>query len=200
MLRPGDVSLLTRAVESHWVWPEDIEVVHVYLTHDEIADICRQIYERDVTDVELHNVVKADDLAIHRTAMLIANEAAQGGAGSRLIVDSLSCQLSVHILRRHSHVLFRGSAGVDGLSFSQERGVREYIHEHLQENISLDELAGSVGLSRYHFARRFRQSTGTTPHEFVLQQRSNAPRHSSTGPTRRCSISRPSAGSPTRAT
>ena len=103
--------------------------------------------------------------------MLIANEAAQGGAGSRLIVDSLSCQLSVHILRRHSHVLFRGSAGVDGLSFSQERAVREYIHEHLQENISLDELAGSVGLSRYHFARRFRQSTGTTPHEFVLQQR-----------------------------
>ena len=80
MLGPGDVSLLTRAAESHWMWPEDIEVVHVYLTHDEIADICRQIYERDVTDVELHNVVKADDLAIHRTAMLIANEAAQGGA------------------------------------------------------------------------------------------------------------------------
>jgi AraC family transcriptional regulator len=104
--------------------------------------------------------------------MLIANEAAQGGAaGSRLIVDSLSCQLSVHILRRHAHVLFRDSGRVDGLSFGQERAIREYIHEHLQENMSLDDLAGSVGLSRYHFARRFRQSTGTTPHEFVLQQR-----------------------------
>jgi len=170
-LGPGDVSLLTRAAESHWVWPEDIEVVHVYLTHDELANTCRQMYERDVTDVELHDVVKADDPAIHRTAMLIANEAAQGGAGSRLIVDSLACQLSVHILRRHAHVLFRDSGGVDGLSFGQERAIREYIHEHLQENISLDDLAGSVGLSRYHFARRFRQSTGTTPHEFVLQQR-----------------------------
>ena len=41
----------------------------------------------------------------------------------------------------------------------------------MPDNISLDDLAGSVGLSRYHFARRFRQSTGTTPHEFVLQQR-----------------------------
>ena len=171
-LGPGDVSLLTRAAESHWVWPEDIEVVHVYLTHDELANTCRQMYERDVTDVELHDVVKADDPAIHRTAMLIANEAAQGGAaGSRLIVDSLSCQLSVHILRRHAHVLFRDSGRVDGLSFGQERAIREFIHEHLQENMSLDDLAGSVGLSRYHFARRFRQSTGTTPHEFVLQQR-----------------------------
>jgi AraC family transcriptional regulator len=170
-LGPGDVSLLTRAAESHWVWPEDIEVVHVYLTHDELANTCRQMYERDVTDVELHDVVKADDPAIHRTAMQIANEAAQGGAGSRLTVDALSCPLSVHILRRHAHVLFRDSGGVDGLSFGQERAIREYVHEHLQENISLDDLAGSVGLSRYHFARRFRQSTGTTPHEFVLQQR-----------------------------
>jgi AraC family transcriptional regulator len=28
-----------------------------------------------------------------------------------------------------------------------------------------------VALRRYHFARRFRVSTGTTPHEYVLQQR-----------------------------
>ena len=53
----------------------------------------------------------------------------------------------------------------------QERIARDYIHEHLRENIKLDDLAASVGLSRYHFARRFRQSTGITPHEFVLRQR-----------------------------
>jgi AraC family transcriptional regulator len=171
MLGPGDVSLLTRAAESHWVWPQNIEVVHVYLTHDELANTCRQMYERDVTDIELHDVVKADDPAIHRTAMLIAQEAAQGGVGSRLVVDSLSCHLSVQILRRHADVLFRETGDVDGLGFGQERAVRDYIHEHLKENISLDDLAGSIGLSRYHFARRFRQSTGATPHEFVLQQR-----------------------------
>ena len=171
MLGPGDVSLLTRAAESHWVWPKNIEVVHIYLTHDELANTCRQMYERDVTDIELHDVVKADDPAIYRTAMLIAHEATQGGAGSRLVVDSLSCHLAVQILRRHADVLFRETEDVDGLGFGQERAVRDYIHEHLKENISLDDLAGSIGLSRYHFARRFRQSTGTTPHEFVLHQR-----------------------------
>lgn len=170
-LGPGDVSLLTRAAESHWVWPHDIEVVHVYLTQDELATTCRQMYERDVSDVELHDVVKADDRAIHRTAMLIAHEAAQGAAGSRLMVDSLSCQLAVHILRRHAHVLFRDLAGGDGLTFHQERVVRDYVHEHLRESISLNDLASSVALSRYHFARRFRRSTGRTPHDFVLQQR-----------------------------
>ena len=196
MLGPGDVSLLTRAAESHWVWPEDIEVVHVYLTHDEIANTCRQMYERDVTYVALHDVVKAGDLAIHRTAMLIASEAAQGGAGSRLIVDSLSCQLSVHILRRHARVLFRDSGGADGLSFSQERAVREYIHEHLQENISPDRPGSAATTSPAASASQL------APHRTNMcsSSGSNAPRHSSAGPARRCSISRPPAGSRTRAT
>jgi len=170
-LGPGDVSLLTRAAESHWVWPSDIEVVHIYLTQEELAATCRQMYERDVQEVELHDTVKADDPVIHRTAMQIAHEAAQGSAGSRLMVDSLSCQLSVHILRRHAHVLFREHNGADGLTFQQDRAVRDYIHQHLGESITLDDLASEVGLSRFHFARRFRTTAGSPPHDFVLQQR-----------------------------
>lgn len=170
-LGPGDVSLLTRAAESHWVWPNDIEVVHVYLTQDEVAETCRQMYERDVHDVQLRDEVRANDPAIHRAAMLIAHEAAQGGAGSRLLVDSLACQLSVHILRRHAEVMFREPPGHDGLSSRQERLVRDYVSEHLGERIGLDDLAGSVSLSRFHFARRFRQSTGSSPHAYVLEQR-----------------------------
>lgn len=170
-LGPGDVSLLTRAAESHWVWPSAIEVVHIYLTQDEVAATCQQMYERDVQDVELRDEVKADDPAIHRTAMLIAQEAAQGGAGSTLLVESLACQLAVYILRRHAHVVFREPAGHDGLTPRQDRIVRDYVAEHLHERIALDDLAASVALSRFHFARRFRQSMGTSPHEFVLGQR-----------------------------
>ncbi|MGK5112250.1 MULTISPECIES: helix-turn-helix domain-containing protein [unclassified Geodermatophilus] len=170
-LGPGDVSLLTRAVGSHWVWPRDIEVVHVYLTHDELTATCRQMYERDVADVELHDTVKAEDPAIYRTILQIAHEAAQGAAGSRLMVDSLSCQLAVQILRRHAHVLFRECGGSDGLTFEQDRAVRDYVHDHLAETVSLDDLAAVARLSRFHFARKFRATIGTTPHAFVLQQR-----------------------------
>ena len=41
----------------------------------------------------------------------------------------------------------------------------------MEDDLSLDEMAESVGLSTAHFARMFRKSTGETPHQFVLRQR-----------------------------
>ncbi|WP_239377248.1 helix-turn-helix domain-containing protein [Frankia sp. Cj5] len=170
-LAPGDVSLLTRASESHWRWPEPIEVVHLYLTQQAVSSVCGQVFDRDIGDVELRDVLKANDPAIHRTAMLIAAEAAAGGLGSRLLVESLSAQLIVHLIRRHADVTFRGLSADGGLTRHQLCAVRDYIAAHISESISLAELAACVALSPYHFARQFRVAHGCSPHEFLLQQR-----------------------------
>jgi AraC family transcriptional regulator len=167
----GDVSLLTRAAASHWVWPGTLEVVHVYLTGDELAATCRQMYEREVDEIELHDTLRADDPLVHRTVLQLAHEATQGAIGSRLMVDSLACQLAVQILRRHAHVAFKEQGGAEALTFGEDRAVRDYVHEHIAESISLDDLAAVLGMSRFHFARRFRATTGASPHEFVLRQR-----------------------------
>ena len=55
-----------------------------------------------------------------------------------------------------------------GLPPKALRRVREYVMAHLDENISVQVLAAIVGLSRYHFARAFKQSEGVTPHRFLL--------------------------------
>jgi AraC-like DNA-binding protein len=49
--------------------------------------------------------------------------------------------------------------------------VREYIDAHLGENIELEALADTAGLSRCHFARAFKQSVGTAPHCYLMQRR-----------------------------
>jgi len=51
------------------------------------------------------------------------------------------------------------------------RRVREFIETHLEENVSIQTLAGIAGLSMYHFARAFKQSEGITPHDYVIQSR-----------------------------
>src|SRR5258708_34726289 len=61
--------------------------------------------------------------------------------------------------------------GRGGLRPRAFRRVREYIHAHLAENISNRVLAELVGLSACYFVRAFKQSTGVSPHRFVLQSR-----------------------------
>jgi AraC family transcriptional regulator len=46
--------------------------------------------------------------------------------------------------------------------------VNEFIHAHIEEVITLNELARVAGLSPSHFCSLFRKTLGTTPHQFVL--------------------------------
>lgn len=57
---------------------------------------------------------------------------------------------------------------------------------HIDRNLSLDELASVVRLSRFHFVRAFKKTAGLPPHQFVLSCRvERARRHilmAATGP------------------
>jgi AraC-like DNA-binding protein len=63
------------------------------------------------------------------------------------------------------------ASSVGGLTPCALRRVREYIEEHLVENIELETLAEIAGLSKWHFARAFKQSVGTPPHCYLIQRR-----------------------------
>jgi transcriptional regulator of acetoin/glycerol metabolism len=60
-----------------------------------------------------------------------------------------------------------------GVSPAAMRRVREYVEAHLIESIDLQMLAGIAGLSVFHFARAFTQSTGLTPHQYLVHKRVN---------------------------
>ena len=47
----------------------------------------------------------------------------------------------------------------------------EFIHSHLDDDFSLDEIARSVGVSRFHFLRQFKAATGLSPHAYLFLRR-----------------------------
>ena len=49
--------------------------------------------------------------------------------------------------------------------------VTEYMEEHLQDSLSLDQLARETDYCRAHFLRMFRATTGKTPHQYLTQRR-----------------------------
>ena len=46
-----------------------------------------------------------------------------------------------------------------------------YIDAHFAEPITVDDLARLCGLSRFHFARRVRRTTGESPHGYLIAKR-----------------------------
>ena len=58
-----------------------------------------------------------------------------------------------------------------GLLGLRLKRVLEYIEANLASNIHLSQLAEKVGLSAFHFAKLFKQSTGASPHQYILQRR-----------------------------
>jgi transcriptional regulator GlxA family with amidase domain len=55
-------------------------------------------------------------------------------------------------------------------------GLLDYIRTHLQQRLSVDELAARAAMSPRHFARRFVAETGVTPARFVERLRAEAAR------------------------
>jgi len=168
---PGSISLLTHAAQSHWRWSEEIEVTHLYLPAGAVADVAAQIYERSVRDVELFDVLRAEDPVLSGIAGSLAQESRQGGVGGRLYVDALKAQTCVHVLRHYANVIFREPISTRGLSRIQCRLLLDYVEEHLDQNISLAELAGVVQLGIFHFMRKFRAEFGCPPHAYVMRRR-----------------------------
>jgi AraC family transcriptional regulator len=90
-----------------------------------------------------------------------------------LYTESLGLALAVHLLggysacRRYRTAEFRRR----GLSASQMRRLVEFIEEHLDEDLSIARLAGSVAISASHFKTLFKLSMGIPVHQYVVQRR-----------------------------
>ena len=90
-----------------------------------------------------------------------------------IYAQTAACWLVTHLLSAHSGWTVE-TRRASTLSRAQLDAVRDLISARFAEPLTLDELAAEAGISKFHFARLFRQSTGITPHVSVLQVRLEA--------------------------
>ena len=91
---------------------------------------------------------------------------------SRVFVDRALDLLGLQLLRSHSSLAgLRPQTVRRGLADWQVKRVGRYIREHLGQPIGLEDLAGVVGLSRFHFCTAFRRATGVTPQDWLAGER-----------------------------
>jgi AraC family transcriptional regulator len=162
----GDLALCHRHVGE---WVGLMNVSHLQLgISDEALMACS---DGAYGEVELRPSRKFADPRLSAMVAAVHAEMAAGFPSGRLFLDSVEQAMAItlvngHAVRHRPVQIYRG-----GLGSARLRRIKEFVHARIEDDLSLDEMAQSVGLSTAHFARMFRKSTGETPHQFVLRQR-----------------------------
>ncbi|RZI30463.1 helix-turn-helix domain-containing protein [Pseudomonas orientalis] len=166
---PDKLCILPAEHQSAWVINGQIRLAHVYFSPEQFALGCVTLLDREPRELQLREGTFLEDARLsgcfHQLIALNWRE-----PGERLLTSSLAHEMLNHTLL--SQVGARDGLRVKGgLAAHQRRRLVEYIDQHLQDAISLGQLAGLCALSEYHFARMFRQSFGLPPHQYLLARR-----------------------------
>ncbi|MBD2777838.1 helix-turn-helix domain-containing protein [Iningainema sp. BLCCT55] len=136
--------------------------------------LARHIAEtNDINCVELLPIINPNDPLIHSIGLTLKTELESGGIGGRLYVDAMTTALMAHLLRHYSVQKYSLPPTASGLPRHTLQQVVDYIHEHLDQDLTLATLAAVAHISPSYFSRLFKQSTGLSPHQYVIQYRIN---------------------------
>jgi AraC-like DNA-binding protein len=120
---------------------------------------------------ELTRTWDGQDSSLREIVLKLQAEVTTGYPAGALLAESLCTRLAEELIQRYSIGRPRLDQYEGGLSGAQLRRVLEYIDEYLDLDLTGSRIAGVAGLSKYHFGKAFRQSTGMTLHGYVLSRR-----------------------------
>lgn len=118
-----------------------------------------------------HAAAQTDTVLAHLAQALLPALARPEGA-SRLFIDQLGHAIGTYLVEHYGGVNPGHIHAMGRLSPRVLARAQEYLAARLDDgNVSIAAVADACQLSRSHFSRAFRQSTGKTPHEWLLERR-----------------------------
>ncbi len=127
--------------------------------------------EFDADRIELTEQRGITDPALRHIALALRAGIQTGDALDRMYGEALSTALAVHLLREYGAAVLRPKRQYGRLP--REKLVRavEYIQDQLNADLTVSGIAHAVYMTPYHFTRLFKESTGKSPYQYVVEAR-----------------------------
>lgn len=171
---PDKLCLMPAARDSQWEVGQYQEFVHLYISDAGLKHFALESFDCDPRRVELPDLTFFENPEITATCRQLLQVPWTGGA-ERLLLQQSALELMGQLIRCYVRPTPAGASRTGyvkgGLSRRQLNRARDYIDTHYGDELCLEMLAGAAGLSRYHFARMFKLSTGLSPHQYVTRVR-----------------------------
>ena len=115
-----------------------------------------------------------EDPLLAEIGCAIASELQTETSVGSLLIESLASSLAARLIQKY----IGASSGQSSVNLARGaldrrrlQRVLDYIESNLEGDLNLDLMASIACLSRYHFARAFRQAVGQSPHRYVSARR-----------------------------
>ena len=136
-----------------------------------VHSIANETVSTNADRLELIPEFKIRDPQVEVIALMFLAELKQENCISKLYVESLANVFAVHLIRQYAATKPQVRTYEGGLSQRQLMQVLDYINDHLHQDIKLADLAALLSMSQFHFSHLFKQTIGTSPYQYLLQQR-----------------------------
>ncbi len=120
---------------------------------------------------EVQQLWGAQDDQLRYIMLTLHHELLAKCPSGRLFGEYMGLSFATALLTNHSTIPARLNHYRGGLSPYKLRQVTDFIADNLSCNLSLAEMANLLQMGPCHFARAFKESTGLSPHQYVLRRR-----------------------------
>lgn len=161
MIGPGNIGIHPRGMPSEWAWDGPGAIMLMRVPPDLLQQAAETGLHGALPATELVNCFSARDPFVERiVALFLAEIDRPPHPVQAYVSQALSSALALHLVHRFNCQLAPRERTPRGLNPRSLQRVKEFIDAHLHEEIDLQMLAGVANVSRFHFARLFRRSTG----------------------------------------
>jgi AraC family transcriptional regulator len=171
-LRPG-TSALIEPQTSHEAHTPGCELVSVAISPVLVNELLTELGWNHPDAYPEFEAAEVADETLAATSRAFARELAEERPGQAIMIQALVRQLTTHLFRSHFRVRRHASLELSrgGPVDRRIRRAIDLVHARYAEDLTLQELAESVYLSDYHFARLFKDLTGFSPHAYLTNVR-----------------------------
>ena len=169
LCRPGTINVLPRGTRDKQTWRGESNRLAVAIDAGFLAHSVPETSHLD--DVELAPQWLLKDRHIAALMLAMRADLEDGQVAGRLFGEMLGASLASYLIKRFGVHVPRAPEAHGGLPGPRLRRVLDHIEENLAAEIALDRLASLTNLSAHHFSALFKESTGRSPHQYLLGRR-----------------------------
>ncbi|PVZ66325.1 helix-turn-helix domain-containing protein [Pelagibaculum spongiae] len=168
---PGRICLMPEDHESEWLVGDAVDFMHLYFEGRHLKQLAEKISDKECRYLQLEDLTFTDDLWISNLCQQLILPLDWQDKSDQLALENASQMLMLHLIKQYGNIDWKTPQVRGGLAPSVLRKLTDYIDQYLDQKLTVTELAQVAQLSEYHLCRMFKQSTGQTLQQFVMQQR-----------------------------